>query len=535
MLPLDSEDFVLDSAKASKGKELFATMGCASCHALGNKALSTGSSKELVRLKDLQAGCLAETPAKGVPQFDISAAQRSSLRKALGDIAQLEKPLAVGQVIASTMARMGCYACHTREGKGGPTDSRLAYFRTIGDLDMGDEGRIPPHLTGVEAKLRTDWLRQVLLNKAAVRPYMATRMPQFGERNLTPLLSALTASSTAGSFNSNPGKEPDISQRDAKLGRRLVGVGGLSCVSCHTFAGHASLGIPAIDLTLMTQRLRFDWFHRYLIDPPALRPGTRMPAFWPGGEAVNKDILNGNTESQIKAIWAYLSEGAKADLPNGLVQGKKEIIAETEPVIYRNFIQGAGPRAIAVGYPEKVNLAFDANATRLAIIWQGAFIDASRHMSGRGEGFEPPLGNNIVKFPEGSAFAILEEKSAQWPAKAGKEAGYRMRGYRLDEKRKPTFLYEFNGIRIEDAIEPVSGEIDASFKRTLHFESPKPVKNLWFRAAAGNLAEKGNAYVLDNKVTFKFTGVTPMVREKELLVPIQFDGSTATLVEEIIW
>ena len=37
-----------------------------------------------------------------------------------------------------------------------------------------------------------------------------------------------------------------------------------------------------------------------------------------------------------------------------------------------------------MGYPEKANLAFDANDLRLALIWQGAFIDASKHWVGRG-------------------------------------------------------------------------------------------------------------------------------------------------------
>ena len=67
----------------------------------------------------------------------------------------------------------------------------------------------------------------------------------------------------------------------------------------------------------------------------------------------------------------------------------------------------AGSRAIGVGYPEKANLAFDANDVRLAMIWQGAFIDAARHRTGRGVGFEKPLGGNVVKLPAGPEFAHL--------------------------------------------------------------------------------------------------------------------------------
>ena len=54
----------------------------------------------------------------------------------------------------------------------------------IGEADLGDEGRLPPHLTGVGDKLQPEWLREVLLNKGTARSYMATRMPQFGEANI---------------------------------------------------------------------------------------------------------------------------------------------------------------------------------------------------------------------------------------------------------------------------------------------------------------------------------------------------------------
>ncbi|MEI9895730.1 MAG: hypothetical protein WDN28_18065 [Chthoniobacter sp.] len=127
------------------------------------------------------------------------------------------------------------------------------------------------------------------------------------------------------------------------------------------FDGNKSLGVPALDLATAGERLKFDWFRRYLLDPQSLRPGTRMPAFWPNGEASNKDILGGDTGKQIFALWSYVARKNFTDLPPGLIQGKMELVAEKEAIVYRNFIEGAGPRAIGVGYPEKANLAFDAD------------------------------------------------------------------------------------------------------------------------------------------------------------------------------
>jgi hypothetical protein len=299
-----------------------------------------------------------------------------------------------------------------------------------------------------------------------------------------------------------------------------------------------------MDLTMMASRLKKDWFHRYVIDPPSLRPGTRMPSFWPEGKAVNREILEGDANRQIDAIWMYLSKGREADVPAGLIHAKMELIAENEAIIYRNFIEGAGVRAIGVGYPEKANLAFDANDLRLALIWQGPFIDASRHRSDRGVGFEPPLGDHVLKMTLGAPFAVLRDSNAPWPDIAGKKAGYKMQGYRLDEKRRPIFLYSFQSVRVEDYPAAVPGELDPTLKRTLTLRAEQPPENLWFRAAAGSTIRStaDGSYLVDQKLTLRFilpAAAKPAIRQSgahsELLVPILFTGREAKIVEEILW
>ena len=73
-----------------------------------------------------------------------------------------------------------------------------------------------------------------------------------------------------------------------------------------------------MDMTRMARRLNRDWFRHYLRDPQSLRPGTRMPAFWPEGKTTVPTILQGNTELQIEAIWTYLSQGTHALPPPGV-------------------------------------------------------------------------------------------------------------------------------------------------------------------------------------------------------------------------
>ena len=97
-----------------------------------------------------------------------------------------------------------------------------------------------------------------------------------------------------------------------------------------------------------------------------------MPTAWPKGKsAAARRSSTARRATQIEAIWVYLRDGTKAQLPVGMGKQSIPLIPTSEAIIYRNFIEGAGTRAIGVGYPEKVNLAFDANELRLAMIWQG--------------------------------------------------------------------------------------------------------------------------------------------------------------------
>src|SRR5262249_22349937 len=136
-------------------------------------------------------------------------------------------------------------------------------------------------------------------------------------------------------------------------------------------------------------------------------------------------------------------------------------------ILYRNFIAGAGTRAIAVGYPEKAHLAFDANDLRIALLWQGAFIDAGRHWTDRGGGFQGPLGDNILRLHAGAPFAVLARPQDAWPAGPSKALGWRFRGYQLTKDDRPTFLYEHGGLSVRDFPNPVAVGKEVGLRRRL--------------------------------------------------------------------
>jgi mono/diheme cytochrome c family protein len=536
----DDDNFAIDAKLAAKGREAFVTLGCASCHQLhmDNKPLqSRSSAPPLARFKP-QGGCLAEAPAAGLPLYRLSAAQRSALAAAL------RAPSGAGappprEVIAHTLTAFNCYACHQRDKVGGHEEAFNSFFVTT-QPEMGDEGRVPPPLDGVGAKISTGWLDHIWAEGAKDRPYMYTRMPRFGAANVAPLTAALEAVDRV-----EPVTRPAFTETPAQVkaaGRHLVGGNALACVKCHIFNGHKAEGVQGIDMTLMPRRLKRDWFFHYIIDPQKYRPGTRMPEAWPKGESLLPAILGGDTIKQIESVWQYLSEGERAQLPRGLEQQSILLVPQKEAILYRNFIEGSGPRAIGVGYPEKANLAFDANDLRLSLLWQGDFIDAARHWTDRGAGFQGPAGDNILHLPSGPGIAVLEKPDEPWPTRPSKELGFHFRGYRLTSDERPTFLYSYRGLDVEDFPNAIAGKLGPSIRRTLTLKASQPVHGLYYRAVAGDKIEDvGDGWYRIHgewKLHIETDG-RPLLRDsagkKELLVPILFRQGKARVVQEYSW
>lgn len=537
----DDGPLVVQPVLADKGRALFASAGCASCHTLnlGKKIASTANAPPLAQLAG-DGGCLSAGPKRGVPHYALGGAQRAAL------VAAIKAPPATVKaepkdIIARTLTAFNCYACHDRNKVGGPQEELNASFTTA-QPEMGDEGRLPPSLTGAGAKLNSEYLRQILDKGAHDRPYMYTRMPGFGNANVGVLVALFDNADPAEAAPKTVLGIPAVKAKSEA--RNLIGAGALACIKCHTFKGQKAEGVQGMDMTLMTQRLRKDWFYHYMLNPNKYRPGTRMPAAWPDGQTFLPKYLGGTADRQIEGVWTFLADGAKAALPPGMKKLAILLTPTTEAIVYRNFIQGAGPRAIAVGYPEQAHLAFDANNLRLAMIWQGAFIDASTHWTDRGAGFEPPSGDNVLHLATGVGFAILEKADQPWPAKSGRDLpGYQFNGYRITKDERPTFLYTVHGVKVEDfpnGIMPAAGS--PAIRRTLTLTANAPTENLFFRAATGNkiVALDGGWYQINGEWKMRIESATPpQIRQaagqQELLVPVRFTDGSAKIVQEFQW
>jgi mono/diheme cytochrome c family protein len=415
----------------AKGRELFAKLNCAACHTIpGAKAaeplpLAPGTATA----KD----CLASEPVPGRPHYALTGAQRDSLLAFLGGQRATEDP--DGRL---TLAAMNCYACHDRDGIGGPTPETNPFF--VGDEALGDSGRLAPPLTGIGHKLRTTWLEGVFTGAegSRVRSYVKTRMPNYPAhaKSLSDWLARIDARPDAKPIVEHPG--------DLEAGRKLLGiVGGTNCITCHTWGGQRSLGIQALDLSSLDRRLRPEWFRSYLLNPAEYRPGTLMPPLWPGGQATVRDVLGGDTERQIAAIWSFIKEGE--GLPEGFPDrssGLYELIPTDRPILQRTFFEGTGTKAILVGFPGGINLAYDGSGARPAVVWRGAFFDAYQTWYSRHAPFEKPLGEDVAALGE-----------------TGAETGRRFRGYRLDSSGNPVFLYSEGNREVSEAFAVADGTL----------------------------------------------------------------------------
>lgn len=538
--------FRVDSRLVSQGRELFASLGCANCHELkqGDQPVRSTLAARPLEQVNPQAGCLSphpvSAPQRPLPRYDLVARQRRDLSAVCDGHSDSPSPSSE-QVIQRTMTAFNCYACHERQGQGGPEPGRNELFLST-QPEMGDEGRVPPPLNGVGDKLQDRWLQTVLDKGSRNRPYMLTRMPRFGTRNVGHLASAFIALDRHE--EARPAEFEEPLHRVKSAGRQLVGNSGLACIKCHTFGDKQATGIQAISLTEMTSRIREDWFLRYLLDPARYRPGTRMPTGFPNGVAVVRDVYNGDPDRQVTAIWTYLTDGRQAGYPEGLVAKTIELIPESQPIIYRNFIEGLSPRGIAVGYPEKVNLAWDANELCLRLIWHDRFLDASLHWTGRGIGAQHPLGDHILPLEPVLPFAQLASRETPWPGTSPREQpGYQFLGYTLNKKGQPTFSYRTPLATITDFPEPVPrNEHEGTLRRTFTVTESPPGTDLYFRAAVGDtIRETADGYRVNNALTIRIQGGgAPFLRtldgRQELIVPVPIGpAGTTTFTQEILW
>jgi len=486
------------------GRRLFDELRCSSCHA-AKGATPPKPARRLAELDPNARRSCFKGRQRGLPHFKLDEQQRRAIESTLAVVRNSGSvEVSANAKVDFRMQQLNCYGCHVRDGRGGVGPNRRNYFEVSGHVDLGDEGRIPPPLDGVGRKLTADWMKKVLGGSGDVRPHMLARMPRFAAT----VVESLPGQLADADEQPSPADVLGDTRSLAEQGRLLLDVG---CVQCHPVRGEHLPGVVGIDLQGIAGRVDPRWFRDFLLNPADLKPRTRMPTFFPDGKSGNQEILGGDAGQQIAAMWEYIKGADQLPLPDKIEQGRVhnfELVPNDRPLLLRTFMQAAGTHAIAVGFPQKVHLAFDAEAVRVAQVWRGRFLDAHGTWFDRFIPPASPLGTDVIEMQPGVPFANLNDDKAEWPTATGESAGYQFSGYRLDKSGTPTFLYRFGVVSIEDRFAPAA---DRTLIRRLRLSNGEKDQagpgKIWFRAIAGDALRRNGlgSYTSQDGITVTLT------------------------------
>ncbi len=550
------EDMPADKQWLKIGRTLADTKGCLNCHTVevsGKKVMPLDAFPKLADIKTAGAkGCLdaKPDPAK-VPVYTLDPKERNALAAFVkGGFSGAGSPAPAYQARVA-LRRFNCLNCHQRDNEGGIATELADQMRQLEKAENADDVR-PPVLTGVGHKTRTSWMKSVLTQSGRARPWMQLRMPQYGEPNVGFLPEAVA--SLEGTVPDDKVHAVERTAAKVSAGRVIIGKGGLGCISCHDIGGVANTGTRGPDLATINQRVRYEWYERWLTQPLRMAPGTRMPQAFVEGKSTLSTVFNADPHLQAEAMWSYLALGQGLPLPDGLEPPKGLVLAvKDRPEVLRTFMPDAGSKAIAVGYPGYVSLAFSADQCRTAYAWGGNFLDASPVWNNRGGAPAKLLGQKFWTAPLGHPWGLNADTNTppDFVARASNPAyglplplepariydgpmAVKFDGYSLDKDGKPTFRYRLEGDKTQSELAvaespfPLKGPLATGLGRK--FEATIPASGqAWFLAGATSKEPRlfdatGNALKLDLKAD-----VVTAPAGARLLLPA--DNDRATLVE----
>ena len=420
-----------------RGKALVVSKGCLACHVLNDSApLANGQTAPRLEKLSPERGCLANDP-KGVPHYRLGADQRLAIRAFLRSYQHADRSPAPVYTFRRTLEQLRCVACHQIDNQA-PT---------------GSPAEAAPPLTDTGAKLRTGWITEVLTNRKRVLSGIALRMPHYNADAVTSLINGFAKASGVEPGDGMPAPPASNAARTRgvqKLGFNVKN-GGMACLGCHDWGEFKSQGEQGPQLMSVAERLRYDWFQRWMLDPVRILSGTSMPNYF---RSMKRDEAN----SVIHSLWAAMAMRETMPLPEGVkraggVLGSEESPVPTrEAIVIRWDMPEATPAAIAVGMPDGISYCFDAGESRLRYAWLGGFVD----MSGT---LHKKVDENKLT-PTAKLIGEIFYRSDEFPIRIGTLdhiPARQFRGYRLIEGY-PQFHYQVDGIDVYERIVPAKSK-----------------------------------------------------------------------------
>ncbi|WP_435008564.1 c-type cytochrome [Tundrisphaera lichenicola] len=312
----------------ARGQALFASTGCASCHALPPVEGLKATPFAAITPEKWSAGCLAPTgePGRKAPDFGLpEESVRAVQAIAKAGLDSLSRDCAP-EFAERQVKALNCIACHKRDGYDDLWSERKVETDKL-LIDAPQEEKDPdglpypadqvrPSLTWIGEKLKPEWAASFIAGKVDYkpRPYLRARMPAFPARAEGLAVGLALEHGFPATSPPDPASDPAL----IPVAKQLVKNSGLNCVSCHNIGKVAAVGVfeaPGINFMRTRERLRRGYFERWARSPIRVEPETKMPTYFNGENSVLPTILEGKADRQIEALWNYILQGPQIEPP----------------------------------------------------------------------------------------------------------------------------------------------------------------------------------------------------------------------------
>ena len=270
----------------NSGKAYFEKLNCASCHN-GKEH----EAKTIASLFGKTGGCLTNY-GDGKPKYTLKSQDRDALAFFIQngkDSIKQNQPI---EFTSRQLKNLNCNSCHG-------LDHAAANWKSP-NVKPSD---LPPAITHAGEKVMPAYLKKIFAGETEkMRPWQVARMPAFKTQadNLATGLAAM--------HGYGPEKDVEIHE-NIEIGDKLSKQTGFACVVCHAIGSTNALapfGAPGLNLELSAERLRYDYYMRWMLNPQRVIPSTHMTRFSNDHKTTALPDLKGDAHEQFKAIWSYM-------------------------------------------------------------------------------------------------------------------------------------------------------------------------------------------------------------------------------------
>jgi len=291
-----------------RGAAVAESLQCGVCHpGLPGAIAKTPKLDQIFTLDWAVKGCVSEGGKRPeLPVLNFRAGEQEALiafSKMGHSSLRNDNPV---EFAARQISSKRCTGCHDLDGKSAVlNDLHGSTAHLSAPIERVDQSR--PQLTFIGEMLFTDFIESMLAGtvEQRPRPWLGTRMPAF-PAYAKPLAEGM---SRMHGYEPAVAKQIEVDAALAEIGKNLVGASGFGCTTCHGVGKQeptAAFEVGAVNFELTPRRLREDYFHRWMDNPPAVIPGNKMPRYAEGKESSRSDILEGDASKQYNAIWHWL-------------------------------------------------------------------------------------------------------------------------------------------------------------------------------------------------------------------------------------